>query len=82
MQRAQHDEALRRMSEDRVRLPVFQFRQQILDELAKNTCIIVRGATGCGKTTQIPQYILEDWIEKGKSLYANVFTLVGSGLLC
>ena len=53
------------MSEERVRLPVFQFRQQILEELGKNTCIIVRGATGCGKTTQIPQFILEDWIDQG-----------------
>ena len=66
MQRVQHDEALRKMSEDRVRLPVFQFRKQILDEINNNTCIIVRGATGCGKTTQIPQYILEDWIDNGE----------------
>ena len=67
MQRVHHDEALRKMSEERVRLPVFQFRQQILDEINKNTCVIVRGATGCGKTTQIPQYILEDWIDNGET---------------
>ena len=67
MQRVHHDEALRKMSEERVRLPVFQFRQQILDEIKKNTCVIIRGATGCGKTTQIPQYILEDWIDSGET---------------
>ena len=47
-------------------LPVFNFKNDLLDAIENNSVIIVRGATGCGKTTQIPQYILEKYLEKGQ----------------
>lgn len=40
-------------------LPSFGAKQQILDAIEKNQVVIVSGPTGCGKTTQVPQYILE-----------------------
>jgi len=28
--------------------------------VAENSVVVVEGETGCGKTTQVPQFILED----------------------
>ena len=39
--------------DERQRLPVFVYRQQILDQIRRNNVILIRGATGCGKTTQV-----------------------------
>jgi len=34
--------------------------------------IVVSGETGCGKTTQIPQYVLESQIESGRGAFCNI----------
>jgi HrpA-like RNA helicase len=39
-------------------LPIKAYKKEILDRIRKNQVVIVEGDTGCGKTTQIPQYIL------------------------
>jgi pre-mRNA-splicing factor ATP-dependent RNA helicase DHX16 len=44
----------------RKKLPMYQFRQQLVDAIRDHQCIIVSSDTGSGKTTQIPQYILEE----------------------
>ena len=43
----------------RKQLPIFEFRQRILETINDNQVVIVSGDTGCGKTTQLPQYLLE-----------------------
>lgn len=40
-------------------LPVSEQRQQILDAMAQHQVVIVAGATGSGKTTQLPKLCLE-----------------------
>lgn len=40
-------------------LPVYQHRKRIVEEVQRNECLIFLGETGSGKTTQIPQYLLE-----------------------
>ena len=40
-------------------LPVCEIRQPLLEALARNDVVVVGGDTGCGKTTQVPQYLLE-----------------------
>lgn len=42
-----------------VDLPVQAYKEQILDLLIENHIIVVVGETGSGKTTQIPQYLLD-----------------------
>ena len=48
-----------RMAASRAALAIFPFRQQLLDAVAAHQVLIIVGETGSGKTTQIPQYLLE-----------------------
>ncbi|XP_072041884.1 ATP-dependent RNA helicase DHX33-like [Amphiura filiformis] len=43
----------------RCNLPIYPARGKLLSEIHKTQCSIVIGETGSGKTTQIPQYLLE-----------------------
>ena len=47
------------IQEQRKNLPVFKFRQQLLDAVKQNQLMIVVGDTGSGKTTQLTQYLWE-----------------------
>ena len=39
--------------QERQKLPVFAYRQEILEQIKQHNVILIRGATGCGKTTQV-----------------------------
>lgn len=43
----------------REQLPIRSYRDEILNAISKNQVVMISGETGCGKTTQVPQYILE-----------------------
>ncbi len=47
-------------------LAVTKKRSEILEAIAKNPAVVVHGHTGCGKTTQIPQFILDDARDRNK----------------
>ncbi|KAK7023803.1 P-loop containing nucleoside triphosphate hydrolase protein [Favolaschia claudopus] len=50
----------------RERLPIFKHRDKLLYAVEKHGVIIVVGQTGCGKTTQLPQYLMEaGWAANG-----------------
>lgn len=34
--------------------------------------VVISGETGCGKTTQLPQYILESEIESGRGAFCSI----------
>lgn len=42
-------------------LPLWRQRQKIVDIVAKNQVVVLTGETGSGKTTQVPQFLLEDY---------------------
>lgn len=44
----------------RLKLPVYQFREKLLTVVSENQIVVVEGETGSGKTTQIPQFLVED----------------------
>ncbi len=68
------------MLEQRKTLPVYNFKEQILQTSRENQVIIIRGATGCGKTTQVPQYVLDDFIMSSLGNDCNiVVTQVNNG---
>ncbi|KAK9162124.1 hypothetical protein Syun_003026 [Stephania yunnanensis] len=60
------------MLEARASLPVSKVKDQILHALKENDVTVVCGETGCGKTTQVPQYILDEMIEEGVGGYCNI----------
>ncbi|VDO86672.1 unnamed protein product [Schistosoma margrebowiei] len=40
-------------------LPIYKFREALLQAIADHQVLIIEGETGSGKTTQIPQYLYE-----------------------
>ncbi|KAJ1801284.1 helicase [Coemansia sp. RSA 2399] len=47
------------MQRGRAQLPAAQMAQQIVELVESNQCVVIAGATGCGKTTQVPQFLLD-----------------------
>ena len=54
------------MLPQRSRLPTFQMGSAICDAVRGHSLTLVLGATGCGKTTQLPQLIYEDCASRGE----------------
>lgn len=52
-----------KMLEFRRTLPAYKEKDSLLQAIARNQVVVVSGETGCGKTTQLPQYILESEID-------------------
>ncbi|TBU62530.1 P-loop containing nucleoside triphosphate hydrolase protein [Dichomitus squalens] len=61
-----------KMLTTRERLPAFASRRQFLDILKANRCVVVVGETGCGKTTQLPQFVLDELIATGQGAKASI----------
>lgn len=53
-------------------LPAFKEKERLLQAIAQNQVIVISGETGCGKTTQLPQYILESETESGRAAFCNI----------
>ncbi|XP_047333624.1 DExH-box ATP-dependent RNA helicase DExH7, chloroplastic [Impatiens glandulifera] len=56
----------------RAALPIMGLKDEILRVLKENNVLVVCGETGSGKTTQVPQYILDDMIEADQGGYCNI----------
>jgi ATP-dependent RNA helicase DHX29 len=55
-----------RMFSSRIKLPIWNFKDDILGALDRNQVIIICGETGCGKSTQVPSFILEQEMMAGR----------------
>lgn len=53
-------------------LPAHRFREEIIRAVNGHRVVIIKGETGCGKTTQVPQFIFEDMIEKKRGGFASL----------
>ncbi|XP_058769332.1 DExH-box ATP-dependent RNA helicase DExH5, mitochondrial isoform X2 [Vicia villosa] len=62
----------KRMLEFRRNLPAYKEKEAILSVISENQVVIISGETGCGKTTQIPQFILESEIESVHGAACNI----------
>uniref|UniRef100_A0A803P513 RNA helicase n=1 Tax=Cannabis sativa TaxID=3483 RepID=A0A803P513_CANSA len=61
-----------KMLELRKSLPAYKEREALLKVISENQVVVVSGETGCGKTTQLPQYILESEIEAAHGAFCNI----------
>lgn len=66
------DPELADLRNKKAQLPMNQYRAKVLDIVNNNVYSIIVGATGSGKTTQVPQILLEDAISNGKGASCNI----------
>ena len=60
------------MLEQRSKLPAYKMRDELLSIIHNNQVAVVSGDTGCGKTTQIPQLVLDDYILNNRGAEVNI----------
>ncbi|WOG94720.1 hypothetical protein DCAR_0314017 [Daucus carota subsp. sativus] len=49
-------------------LPIVMMEQEIMEAINENISVIICGETGCGKTTQVPQFLYEAGFGSSRSL--------------
>uniref|UniRef100_A0A7N0T1N1 RNA helicase n=1 Tax=Kalanchoe fedtschenkoi TaxID=63787 RepID=A0A7N0T1N1_KALFE len=58
---------LEKLQADRMTLPIYPYREQLLQAVEEHQVLVIVGETGSGKTTQIPQYLHEaGYTKRGK----------------
>ncbi|PIL32118.1 hypothetical protein GSI_06824 [Ganoderma sinense ZZ0214-1] len=65
-QARQASPAYQEMLKQRNTLPMAQYKQDLLSLLEMSQILVLSGETGCGKSTQVPAFILEDQLLKGR----------------
>lgn len=64
--------SLANLLEKKEALPMSQHREEVLRHIENNVYSVVVGATGSGKTTQVPQILLESAITKSEGANCNI----------
>lgn len=67
-----HNQKFMHMLEERKYLPSFNMRKDIIDTVLNNQVVVISGETGCGKTTQVAQFLLEDAISRYDGSVCNI----------
>ena len=61
-----------RIRKQRHGLPAASMRDEVVQAINRNTVTIIMGSTGCGKSTQVPQFILEHAISESRGGECNI----------
>jgi ATP-dependent RNA helicase DHX30 len=56
---------LKYSAKELVSLPISEYKEQFISLLKENRVVVIKGEPGCGKSTRIPQYVLESWAKEG-----------------
>ena len=51
--RLQSDSGLQKALEERKSLPIYAYKNAVMDALYNHSVVVIRGTTGSGKTTQV-----------------------------
>ena len=54
-------------------LPIDKYREDIIHRVERDRVTIIHGETGCGKSSRVPQFLLEDALAHGKVNLHSVF---------
>ncbi|XP_021824850.1 DExH-box ATP-dependent RNA helicase DExH6-like [Prunus avium] len=65
--RIKNSDKLRKITEEKSKLPITSYRDVITSAVESHQVILISGETGCGKTTQVPQFILDHMWGKGEA---------------
>ncbi|KAI9280775.1 P-loop containing nucleoside triphosphate hydrolase protein [Sporodiniella umbellata] len=60
------------MAQVRSQLPAHGFKANVVNAVLGSQVTIVSGETGCGKTTQVPQFIMDEEIMQGRGSACNM----------
>ncbi|KAK4281729.1 hypothetical protein QN277_013190 [Acacia crassicarpa] len=71
-EKMQASDSLKTMKSFRENLPAFKMKSEFLKTVQENQVLVVSGETGCGKTTQLPQFILEEEISCLRGASCNI----------
>ena len=71
-ERLKSDPDIQASVKNRSNLPIMNFKDQIMSNIHESPVVLIRGNTGCGKTTQVCQFILDDYISSGQGGYCNI----------
>ncbi|XP_066150364.1 uncharacterized protein [Euwallacea fornicatus] len=52
------------LAREKIVLPISKYKNDFIQLILKNNIVIVKGEPGCGKSSRIPQYVLESWLEE------------------
>ncbi|XP_040284062.1 ATP-dependent DNA/RNA helicase DHX36 isoform X1 [Bufo bufo] len=66
------DSRYREMQVFRQKLPSYNMKEEIIKIVHANRVTVISGETGCGKTTQVTQFILDDFINRGKGSACHI----------
>ncbi|KAK3065646.1 hypothetical protein LTS18_002582, partial [Coniosporium uncinatum] len=66
------DDTLEEKRTLRDQLPMSRYRSQVIEMINENQYSIIIGETGSGKTTQVPQILLDEFIDQGNGAACNV----------
>ncbi|KAF9611648.1 hypothetical protein IFM89_034119 [Coptis chinensis] len=66
------DKMLQAMMSFKEKLPAYKKKAEFLKVVADNQVLVVSGETGCGKMTQLPQFILEEEISCLRAADCNI----------
>jgi len=61
----QNSAKFKEMLQFRKNLPSYAMKERVVDLVRNNQVVLLTGETGCGKTTQVPQFLLEDCLTRG-----------------
>ncbi|CAG8557268.1 952_t:CDS:10, partial [Paraglomus occultum] len=61
----EEEKRVQTIQEVRQTLPIYSFREELLQAIQDHRVLIIVGETGSGKTTQLPQYLVEAGYTKG-----------------
>ncbi|KAF3847623.1 hypothetical protein F7725_020651 [Dissostichus mawsoni] len=65
LQSKKSDPKYKEMLKFREKLPSYNKKEELVQLINSSRVLVVSGETGCGKTTQVTQFILDDYINRG-----------------
>ncbi|XP_064639022.1 ATP-dependent DNA/RNA helicase DHX36-like isoform X2 [Lineus longissimus] len=72
LERKRDKDFYRQMQDIRRKLPIYKEARNICQTIEDNQVTVIKGETGCGKTTQVPQFILDDFISRGQGSLCRI----------